>query len=80
MSKHMTSIDAILGLCTYVIPAYGRRYNTEDEVLAALNGGKDFQIFNGKTLGPYWSIRDWEGERLCVITHDKAYDVTDKIK
>ena len=37
-----------------LIPAYGRKYNTEHEALADWHGGKDFKILGG----PYTSIED----------------------
>lgn len=37
-----------------LVPAYGRTYNTTEEVQAAWDNGLDFRILNG----PYCSIRD----------------------
>lgn len=37
-----------------LIPAYGRRYETEESALADWYGGKDFRIYRG----PYTSVRD----------------------
>jgi hypothetical protein len=39
-----------------LLPAYGRKYNTEHEAVADWKSGKDFKIVNG----PYCSIRDLE--------------------
>ena len=36
------------------VPAYGRIYPTEKDVLTGWNWGQDFRIVNG----PYFSIRD----------------------
>ncbi len=41
----------------YLLPAYGRRYETEDAMLADWKAGKDFQISDGRP-GPYCSILD----------------------
>ncbi len=38
----------------FLLPAYGRHYKTKQEALAAWDGGKDFQIYQG----PYCSKRD----------------------
>lgn len=38
----------------YLVPAYGRQYQTEEAVLKDWNAGKDFKIDGG----PYCSIRD----------------------
>ena len=43
-------------MTTVLLPAYGRRYETESEMLQAWKDGKDFHIYNG----PYCSIRDVE--------------------
>lgn len=37
-------------------PAYGRKYNSKEELKADWKAGKDFKILNG----PYFSIRDFE--------------------
>jgi len=52
-----------------LMPAYGRRYESNDEAMADWKAGKDFRIIGG---GPYTSIRD--AERLArmhnnVILH-----------
>lgn len=39
-----------------LLPAYGRKYTTAEEMLADWNRGKDFHIYQG----PYCSIRDYE--------------------
>ena len=39
-----------------IVAAYGRRYSTKEQALAAWESGKDFLIVNG----PYCSIRDIE--------------------
>lgn len=44
-------------------PAYGRRYRTKAEMVAAWVEGKDFKIYNG----PYCSVRD-------VATIREEYD------
>ena len=38
----------------FLLPAYGRVYNSKQQALSAWQAGKDFQIYNG----PYCSIRD----------------------
>lgn len=38
----------------FIIPAYGRRYQTEEALRKDWEDGKDFKILNG----PYLSIRD----------------------
>jgi hypothetical protein len=37
-----------------LVPAYGRKYNSQSEALADWEAGKDFKIYGG----PYTSIRD----------------------
>ncbi len=37
-----------------LVPAYGRKYSTQAQMLEDWEGGKDFKIFRG----PYTSIRD----------------------
>ncbi len=44
-------------LTATVIPAYGAKYSTADEVIMAWEEGKDFKILGG----PYCSSRDQEG-------------------
>lgn len=49
----------------FIIPAYGRRYETEEALRKDWEDGKDFKILNG----PYLSIRDQdqiEGEIYAV--------------
>lgn len=38
-----------------LMPAYGRRYKTNDQALADWNAGKDFRVVGGSS---YCSIRD----------------------
>lgn len=38
-----------------VMPAYGRKYDTEDQVLEAWKANKDFKMVEG----PYLNRRDW---------------------
>lgn len=38
-----------------LMPAYGKRYQTNSEALADWNAGKDFRVVG---CGPYCSIRD----------------------
>lgn len=38
----------------YAIPAYGRHYNSVEEIQDDWNNGKDFKL----TYGPYFSNRD----------------------
>lgn len=38
----------------FVLPAYGRKYDTAEQALADWKAGKDFQV----SWGPYCSIRD----------------------
>lgn len=38
-----------------LMPAYGRRYETNSEAVEDWNAGKDFRIIGG---GPYCSVRD----------------------
>lgn len=40
----------------FLVPAYGRRYSTVDDMYTDFVDGKDFQI----AYGPYTSIRDLE--------------------
>ena len=40
----------------FLMPAYGRYYETEEQALEDWNGGKDFKIVSG----PYTSVRDRE--------------------
>ena len=37
-----------------VMPAYGRQYNSRDEVVRAWKSGSDFKVVGG----PYCSVRD----------------------
>ena len=70
IDKH--GLDKILGIHTLVLmPAYGRTYKSKEEVIKDLKGGKDFQIHNG----PYWSIRDWEEEKLFVISGGITFQI-----
>lgn len=39
----------------YVVPAYGREYDTPEEAIADWKAEKDFKVARG---GPYCSIRD----------------------
>lgn len=54
-----------------LIPAYGRTYKTEADMLQGWKDGKDFMVWNG----PYCSIRDVElmkkeyGVTTIVLTH-----------
>lgn len=45
----------------FLEPAYGRRYETEEQAIKDWKDGKDFKIFGG----PYCSIRD-----LAAIIED----------
>lgn len=49
-----------------LVPAYGRDYETEEEVLEAYESGKDFVYMSiGRDRGRYCSIRDFN-ELDCV--------------
>lgn len=52
------TIDEILGTETKVvlIPAYGRKYDTAQDMMNAWHNGFDFKILRG----PYCSVRDVE--------------------
>ena len=39
---------------TVLVPAYGKTYKTDEQLIGAWNAGKDFQLSNGQ----YCSIRD----------------------
>ncbi len=39
----------------YIVPAYGRKYQTQEQALQDWQAGKDFKVDCG---GPYCSIRD----------------------
>ena len=43
----------------FLLPAYGRRYNSREQAVKDWQGGKDFQIYGG----PYCSVRDVEKMR-----------------
>ena len=49
----MNALHQVSG-ATYLTPAYGAKYSTDEELLTAWKYGKDFKIVNG----PYCSIRD----------------------
>ena len=54
-----------------LMPAYGRNYNTDEDMLRDWEEGKDFRIYPN---GPYTSIRDiiqlkWRHERV-TLTRD----------
>lgn len=57
----------------FLVAAYGRHYQTENEVLDDWTAGKDFQIVNG----PYCSIRDLDAmmqdfSKIFVIYGDEG--------
>jgi hypothetical protein len=53
----MSDIDiSVLDPVLVLLPAYGRSYETEAEVLSDWSDGKDFKVIRG----PYCSIRDTE--------------------
>ena len=52
----------------YILPAYGRRYETETEFVNDWEVGKDFRIFRG----PYCSIRDID---LLGRDYDVVYGI-----
>lgn len=58
-----------------LIPAYGRDYKSAQEVLDALNAGKDFQIAGG----PYCSCRDFEGQEVGVRYARKARKIVVRV-
>ena len=55
----------------FLVPAYGRIYNTKHEALKAWSDGKDFRISDG----PYTSIRDF---MLFFEEYDEIYLVYGK--
>jgi hypothetical protein len=53
----MINLDEILGLNPIyynVLPAYGRKYDNEADLITDWESGLDFKIYNG----PYMSIRN----------------------
>ncbi len=48
-----------------LVPAYGRQYNTDEDMLRDWNEGKDFRIYPN---GPYTSIRDIIGLKWTYKT------------
>jgi hypothetical protein len=55
---------------TYVlVPAYGRRYDNAEALLADWSAGLDFRIFDGPDyIGSYTSKRDFSNEpKTCII-------------
>ena len=68
------SIDDILGYnkpIIYLIPAYGRSYNSKESMLKDWEAGKDFKILNG----PYCSIRDSQSlKRMGTVVLKDLWD------
>jgi hypothetical protein len=60
-----------------IFPAYGRQYNSAEEVLKDFQNGKDFSLT--KKGGPYFSIRDLtdpmflEVDGFAMFTDDIPY-------
>ena len=50
----MNALDQTFPNELVIVPAYGKRYKTNGQMLDAWKAGKDFQI----RKGPYCSIRD----------------------
>lgn len=50
----MNALDQTFPNELVIVPAYGKLYKTNDEMLDAWKAGKDFQV----RKGPYCSIRD----------------------
>lgn len=50
-----------------IMPAYGRKYETEDQVLEAWNANKDFKMVEG----PYINRSDWikYGNRMDYVVY-----------
>jgi len=46
-----------------LVPAYGRKYSTDEAILADYEAGKDFKIFQG----PYCSKRDFQGKKVNLM-------------
>ena len=42
----------------YLVPAYGRAYDTRDAMIKDWTDGKDFKILSGPWTGAYTSMRD----------------------
>ena len=60
-----------------LMPAYGRKYNTDEDMLKDWKEGKDFKIVPN---GPYASIRDIDRmkmlhERVCLTRDFFIYKV-----
>ena len=60
-----------------LMPAYGRNYNTDEDMLKDWEEGKDFQIYPN---GPYASIRDtialkWRHTRVTLTRDFFIYKV-----
>jgi hypothetical protein len=58
------------GIPIHMVPAYGRDYHTEAEVLTAWQGGRDFKIQDisqGRLDGAYTSCRDWPPTQSVML-------------
>lgn len=42
----------------YLVPAYGRAYDTREAMIRDWTAGKDFKILTGSWTGAYTSMRD----------------------
>ena len=62
-----------------LVPAYGRRYTSEEQALSDWHRGKDFRIYRG----PYTSIRDTsallEEFEEIVIYYDYPFSMSSTI-
>ena len=55
----------------YIVPAYGRKYKTADDAIAAWEAGKDFKVVRG----PYCSIRDIDKMQCSSLWIDLVTEV-----
>jgi hypothetical protein len=56
--------------CPIVLkPAYGRKYDTPEELIAAYESGLDFKII----CGPYCSCRDFIGQTVYLQLFPGCY-------
>ena len=65
-----TLAEKIINSVLIIVPAYGRKYASEQAVATDWNSGKDFKVFRG----PYISIRDIEAIRGSYSTAFIKYD------
>lgn len=65
-------LDEILGTFTVLagVPAFGKKYTSDKEVISDWNAGKDFKTIKGIIQGTYFSNRD--ADYLIKEGHSKV--------